>query len=40
MEEREYILQQNESCMGFLQRSLGGQVNANTIKNVSSTNSK
>ena len=32
MEEREYILQQNESCMGFLQRSLGGQVNANTIK--------
>ena len=34
MEEREYTLLQNESCMGFLHRALVGQVNANTIKKI------
>lgn len=32
MDEKEYILHQNESCKGFLQRALGGQVSADTIK--------
>ena len=34
MEEREYTFLQNESCMGFLQRTLGGKVNANIIKEI------